>query len=49
MQYEKWVEVYNKVWRNNLHKKVTVKFVQCCVSNDDNFQMNNNHVSDQLQ
>ncbi len=43
-----WMPVTKKVWSSNLRKLVDYSFLCWNLSNDYNFEMNDNHIADQL-
>ena len=43
-----WLPVTKKVWSSNLKKSVDYSFLRWNLSNDYNFEMNDNDISGQL-
>jgi hypothetical protein len=43
-----WMPITKKVWRNNLKKLVDYSFLRWNLSNDCNFEMNDNDIANQL-
>ncbi len=44
-----WIEVSKKVWSDQLHKNLDLKFLCFCISYYYNHEMNNNYIVDQLR
>jgi hypothetical protein len=44
-----WLPVTKKVWSSNLKKLVDHSFLRWNLSNDYNFEMNNNNIANQLR
>jgi hypothetical protein len=44
-----WMPIMTKLWSTSLQRKVNFTFLRWSMSNDYNFQMNDNDIADQLQ
>lgn len=44
-----WIKVSKRVWSNQLHKSVDMKFLCFCISEDNNHEIKDNDFVDQLR